>query len=321
MSELIASPLFDRIKNYLNKSDISKQIFIYAPYIQTKTFSKLIKDLPDKKRISVITTWHTNDLVFGSSELELYQYCKKNEISLYINNKIHLKVFSIGLESVIISTGNISYGGLDGGNEECGAILEEITSVSRLFFERIKKNATHINDEVYQRYVEGYQELMKKIPKPVVYEDMQILSQDNYFLKSALPMTRTVDELITGYKRINAGLKPSDNNELSACVYHDLANYEIELGLSEEQFLQKLKKQFFMHPFIKKIDEFIDPEAYWGRIRIWIRDHCTDVPLPRPWELTENVQTLYRWFVKLGEGKYTVDVPGVRSERIRKITP
>ena len=43
------------------------------------------------------------------------------------------------------------------------------------------------------------------------------------------------------------------------------------------------------------------------------------MPLPRRWELTENVQTLYDWFEKLGDGKYVVDIPGAHSQRIRKI--
>ena len=131
-------------------------------------------------------------------------------------------------------------------------------------------------------------------------------------------MTRNVDDLIKGYENINSELKPSDNDETTDCIYHDLSTYDIEPGLSQEEFLKKLKFQFFAHPFVKKIDEFINPEAYFGRVKEWVQKNCTTVPLPRRWELTENVQTLYDWFVKLGDGKYVVDAPN-HSQRIRKI--
>ena len=36
--------------------------------------------------------------------------------------------------------------------------------------------------------------------------------------------------------------------------------------------------------------------------------------------MTENVQALYDWFEKLGDGKYIIDVPREHSQRIRKIT-
>ena len=131
-------------------------------------------------------------------------------------------------------------------------------------------------------------------------------------------MTRNVDDLIKGYENINSELKPSENDETSNCIYHDLTNYHIESGLSQEEFLKKLKIQFFSHQFIKKIDELINPEAYFGRVKEWVQKNCTTVPLPRRWELTENVQTLYDWFVKLDDGKYVVDAPNY-SQRIQKI--
>ena len=318
MTELIKSPLFEEIRNYLKTADPEKQIFLYVPYIKTKTLSKLVKDLENK--ITIITTWHMNDLLspFASSELELYPFCKENNIALYINNKIHLKVYSVALESAIVATGNISQGGLEGVNEECAVLVNELSSTDRLFFEKIRNEATYVDDDVYQKHLERYEELVNEIPKQIEYEDPIIVPKKDHFLKSALPMTRNVDDLIKGYENINSELKPSENDETTDCIYHDLTTYDIEPGLSQEEFLKKLKIQFFTHPFIKKIDEFINPEAYFGRVKEWVQKNCTTVPLPRRWELTENVQTLYDWFVKLGDGRYVVDAPN-HSQRIRKI--
>ena len=123
MTELIKSPLFEEIRNYLKTADPEKQIFLYVPYIKTKTLSKLVDGI---KNVTIITTWHTRDLVLGSSEVELYQFCKEHNYTLYVKQNIHLKVYSIALDSAIVASGNISQGGLEGGNYECGVLVKEL---------------------------------------------------------------------------------------------------------------------------------------------------------------------------------------------------
>jgi len=315
---MLHSPLFEKIREYLKSAKKEEQICLYVPYIKTKILSKLVENLDNK--IIIITTWHPNDLLTGSSELQLYSFCKENKITLYINNKIHLKVYSVNLESAIIASGNISHNGLmPDGNYEVGTFLEKFSSEDRLYFEKIRNEATLVNDDIYQQLQEWYDKQTKEIPKEIKLEDIISIPKKDDFLISALPMTRDVDDLVEGYEKIVSGLEPSKDPETSACIYHDLANYNIEPGLPKEEFLKKLKIQFFAHPFIQKIDEFINPEAYFGSIKEWVQNNCTDVPVPSRRELTGNVQVLYDWFEKLGDGKYVKDRPNY-SERLTKIS-
>jgi len=315
---MLHSPLFEKIREYLIKAKEDDHIFLYVPYIKTKILEKLVEKLDSK--IIIVTTWSPNNLLIGSSELELYSFCKENKITLYIHNKIHLKVYSVNLESAIIASGNISHNGLmSDGNYEVGAFLEILSSEDRLYFEKIRNEATLVNDEIYQQLQEWYDKQSKKISKEIKLEDIISIPKKENFLISALPMTRDVDDLVEGYEKITLGLEPSKDSEMSACIYHDLANYNIESELSKEKFLKKLKIQFFAHPFIQKIDEFINPEAYFGKIKEWVQNNCTDVPVPSRRELTGNVQVLYDWFEKLGDGKYVIDVPGSHSQRITKV--
>ena len=316
---MIKSPLFTEIRNYLFNVKEKEQIILYIPFIKIKIFAKLVENISNQ--ITLITTWNTNDLVTGSSDLELYRWCKENGHFLYIHNKIHLKVYSVNLDSAIIASANISHNGLeDGGNYEIGVFVEKLTNQDRMYLEKIKKDAHFVDDDVYKQYLENYEKCKKDVPEKIKFKQPTIIPKKDYFLKSSLPMTRDVDNLIDGYLKINSGLEPSNNSEIVACIYHDLANYNMDIGLSEEEFIVKLKIKFFSHPFTKKIDEFINPEAYFGRIKEWVQENCTDVPLPKRWELTENVQALYDWFEKLGDGKYIIDIPGQHSQRIRKIS-
>ena len=315
---MIKSPLFNEIQNYLIRAKQEDQIFIYVPYIKTNILEKLLGGIGNK--ITVITTWHMNDLVRGSSELELYDFCKSQGIFLYISKNIHLKVYSVNLDTAIVASGNISKNGLmPNGNFEAGILSGKFSNQDRLYLEKIKNDAEFVTDEIFEKYLKRYNECVEVAHPENKFEDIVNVpkSEDN-FLISALPMTKNVDDLIKGYDKMNSRLKPSENQIITDCIYHDLSNYEIELGLSKEEFIKKLKIEFFAHPFTQKIDEFIDPEAYFGSIKEWIQDNCTNVPTPGRRELTENVQVLYEWFVKLGDGKYAIDRPN-HSQRLYKV--
>ena len=86
--------------------------------------------------------------------------------------------------------------------------------------------------------------------------------------------------------------------------------------------MKALTTAFFEQKFIKAFLENLQStnEIYFGKAKIWIQANCANVPLPRRWEITENIQILYRWFVELGNGKYAIDVPGAHSERLRIVS-
>ena len=308
--------MFGHIRRYLLNCPADEDVFLFVPYIKTRVFKDLISGI--QSRIIIVTTWEPEDIQFGSSDLDLYPFCKKHGISMYVSDKVHLKIYSIGLTSAILATGNVSHGGLLGGNHEAGTMLECLDIEDRLFLERIRNGARLADDFMY-RDVELWCSNNRSEPrKPITLND--ILSDPVAdFLTSALPMTRSVNDLVAGYARLSCGLEPSSDGETTACILHDLANYGIDAGLAEGEFERVLTSRFFNHPFIRRIDGFIDPEAYFGRIKEWIQHNCTDVPVPSKRELTGNVQVLLEWFVALGDGRYVVDIPGTRSQRIRKI--
>ena len=317
MSKLYHSPLFDHIKKYFEQSDPMETLFLFVPYVKTKVLEKLLEKIPNK--IVIVTTWEPKDILFGSSELALYPFCQKHGITLYVSNNMHLKIYSVELISGILATGNVSHRGmLPDGNYEA-AVKIDLTNEDRLFFSKIRNEARLVDDRMYDELSKWYEENKTEMPEQPCLSDIVSEPRTDDFSVASLPMTRSVDELISGYVKIFQGMEPSEDSEIVACIFHDLANYGISSGLSKDEFLSELSQKFFEHPFIQKIDEFISPEAYFGRIKEWIQNNCTDVPVPSRRELTGNVQVLLEWFEKLGDGKYVIDIPGTRSQRIRKI--
>lgn len=318
MANLYRSPLFEHIRKYLLDAPARETVFLFVPYIQAEVLARLLDDI--RNRTVIVTTWEPMDLLSGASDLAVYPYCRKRGISLYVNEMMHLKVYSAGLSSAIIATGNVSRRGLmPEGNYEAAVAVERLTNEDRLFFETIRANARLMDDAAYSEIV-AWLDLNAAftVKMPVLKDVLSAPDRDN-FLVSALPMTHSVDALAEGYARIRAGRDPASDQDVSACIFHDLANYAIPPDLSDGEFRRVLSARFFEHPFIQRMDEFIAPESYFGRIKEWIQDNCADVPVPSRRELTGNVQVLLEWFVALGNGRYAVDVPGRRSQRIRKI--
>ena len=128
-------------------------------------------------------------------------------------------------------------------------------------------------------------------------------------------LTYSVDTLYRIYEE-----KEFINDTELNCALHDLAIYQIPLGLPSNEFRQRLTDSFFSHPFIKSFLENLEltGEIYFGSAKDWIHKNCTDVPTPRKWEITENIQILYSWLEKLGDGKIQIDRPNY-SERLRII--
>ena len=315
---LYHSPLFDYIRDYFKNSHESDTVFLFVPYIKTNILANLLNKIQNK--IVVVTTWNPSDILSGSSEIELYPFCKEHKISLYVNEKLHLKFYSVGLCSAILATGNISHRGMMiDGNYEAAVMLDSLAVGDRLFFENILRDGRLVNDAMYAEIKEWIKHQTFDPVAPIRLKDITSDTTSDDFLISALPMTGSVDNLISGYKKITDGIMPSNDPEIASCIFHDLANYDMTSNLSENEFLQELSAKFFAHPFIQKIDGFIAPETYFGRIKEWVQENCTDVPVPSRRDLTGNIQVLLEWFVRLGNDKYVIDVPRRRSQRIRKI--
>ena len=317
MGALYHSPLFERIREYFAYSSQDDTLFLFVPYIKTDVLESLLEGIPN--RVVIVTTWEPRDIQSGSSELSLYLFCRKHGIALYVSQGLHLKVYSVGLASAILATGNVSRRGLlPDGNYEAATGLDDLTVGDRLYFETIRKKARLVDDVMYEELMEWSRNNPSQSSDHISLNDVISLPKRDDFSVSSLPMTRTVTKLVEGYLKIGKGEKPSKDLEESACIIHDLVNYSIKPGLDEGELIRNLKSAFFAHPFIQQIDEFIFPEAYFGRIKEWIQNNCTDVPVPSRRELTGNVQVLLDWFVSLGDGRYVVDVPGRHSQRIYK---
>jgi len=294
--------------------DCSEDLYIYVPYIKLNALKALLDNVQSCRAIFV--RWETKDLITGASDLEIYPYCKEKGITLFRNKRLHLKAYVEGYKKILIGSPNISSRGLnfpesDFYNYELATVVDELTIEDKLYFSIIEQDSMLITDSIFNQLCDQLPEKRKEYPNENDFE-IQIEAPDKEFLISSLPLTYSVETLFRIYQD-----KSYINYVELNCATHDLALYKIPFDLPFEVFKNRIKTSFFVHPFIKAFLENVDSkgEIYFGEAKAWIHVNCSNVPIPRKWEITENIQILYRWIVKLGEGKYQVDRPN-HSERL-----
>ncbi len=319
--------LKDELISYLSgKSNIT----IFSPYIKAVTLNKLLKS-NGLKCEQIIVRWEPRDIAMGSSDLEIYDLCKKNNITLFMNNRIHLKLYTNNFKDAFLGSANISERAISENkgthNYEVCSYTDIIDNEDRLYLYKIINESTLITDELYESIKEQSKNIdLKK-------EDNSFSIPDNSkatsnYLISKLPM---VDDPNLFWELYSSN-KYFESNEQENCFCHDMVTYNLDsYKMNKEYFFETLSQNFlklpFMVAFLKEIDNAtrttrngeVREGLQFGSVRIWFANNTTTVPSPRPFELTNNIQILYAWIEHLSNGKYSVSIPGRHSQVIQRI--
>jgi hypothetical protein len=297
--------LHERLSGFIAESD---ELSIFVPYIKLEPLKALIEKHNSIR--SVFVRWEPKDIVTGASDLEIYPYLKERNISLFRNPRIHLKAFVDGNRKCYLGSANISRRALDypkseSYNYELATVVNHLSVSDLLYFDKIKAESLLITDHIYSQILDQVKTIADPFSDNVDFK-IELEPTEKDFLISALPMTYSFELFETTYFS-----QVTKSDEELNCFLHDLTLYRIPLGLDKDELYFRLRNSFFNHPFISCfIRELKDNrEMRFGAVRIWIQQNCSDAPTPRRWEITENIQILYRWIITLGEGKYRIYQP------------
>ena len=307
-----------------------RNITIFCPYIKATTLKTLL-DSPYMNCDQIIVRWAPNDLAMGSSDLEIYDICKERNITLYINNRIHLKLYTNNFDDALLGSANISERAISENennfNYEICTYVKSISRNDRIYLYRIINESILVTDEIYKAIEGQIPDITPDLEnKSFKLEEFSNNSTD--FLITKLPMIDNPElfwELYSGEIEI-------ESQEQENCYCHDLSLYKINpLERDKKDFFDNLTNNFFELPFIISFLEEVDNSSrttkhgekrnglQFGAVRKWFSNNTTSVPSPRPFELTHNVKILYAWIESLSNGRYIVNIPGAHSQVIKKV--
>ena len=274
--------------------DQNDSITLFSPYIKLEELKLINQSIKIKQ---IVVRWEIRDLCLGVSDLELYQYCLENDITLYRNTRIHLKAFWNNAQAVLFGSANVTGKGIgEKGkyNYELNGSIDDIDYGDIAYFNELIINSEYVTSSLYEKI----KRVVDNNELPIIdYPEIETKrNKADFFLLSNLPMTETVEELYKGYCAPD-DLDVDDINYVS----HDIALYNIPKKLDESSFYNYTQEAFNSHPFITKLKEHIKNSPrkslnYGGVVR-WIQENTTTVPTPRSWEIKQDiiVNILYSW--------------------------
>ncbi|MBQ3685659.1 MAG: phospholipase D family protein [Candidatus Methanomethylophilaceae archaeon] len=310
ITNIDGAPLFIQIKKYLNES--SGPLYIICPFVTNQTIVELLSESFGKK-ITIITSWRPDHLLSGVSSIELYNICKENHWTLFVNSRIHCKIYSNSFNTCVVTSANCTYNALvrDKGNIENCVLLSELNVGNRVELNKIVAESTLVTEIIYQKY----KKWLNSIEDSNFNAPCIDIEDSSHFHTFQLPAT---DNPSIMWQYI---LNPEQFKDKAGEIEHDIAIYSTSATAitDYESFMADVKKVFQNHPFIKLLDDNITSGGIrFGAFKCLIQDNCSDVPVPFRKDLTIMAHNLYEWFVILFPEKYYWDVPGSHSQVLHR---
>ena len=287
----------------------NESITLLSAYIKLEQ----LKILNRQKKVNrIIVRWEIEDLVKGVSDFEnLYVYCKNENIALFRNTRIHLKVIWNNENSVVFGSSNITGRGIgekgDNYNYELAGIAYPISFDDISYLNFIVQESEIVNDRLFFEI----KTIVENIEIPAV-ENPELPTKkkkEDEFLISQLPMTSSPNLLFEILRNSN---NFSLEDQLKAS--HDKALYNINVEDGYETSLKNLKTTFNSKPLIQKLKFDIknNPRKSmgYGQVVRWIQETTTSVPTPMSWVIKKEqiVNNLYLWICDFDE-MFTWNIP------------
>lgn len=299
------------------------EITLFTAYIKHSALERI----NTSKRINqIVVRWETRDVCgpYPASDLEeIWKYCQTNNIKLYRNTRLHMKVLWNNSHEAIVGSANITRSGLglrNGANWEFASRVE-LGRDDLLYLNTVLLGTETmlVTEKLYQDLVKAKEQYAQE-HVPEVPEVQPPKTTEGKFLTNQLPMFKDISGMYSALQNLSQ-LNETDRTFL----LHDAALYGVNGSMTESAFYDTLKSNFLNHPFIVAFLEEVRntepnrrtpdrPSMQFGQVRKWFVDNTTEVPAPRRWELTSYVEVLYDWIQFLSQGAYSWEVPGKRSQ-------
>ncbi len=314
-SNLLGTEAF---RNLLGESlkKAKKEVIIFTAYIKIIGIEWLEQQLKNKNvNCTVVSSWKKGDLAQGSSDLECYEICKKNEWKFKILNDLHAKMMLIDGKELFIGSPNLTGKGMylvPVSNKEMG-IKVKATDTDKIIIQNLLDEAILTDDEIYKSLID-WKKNLPEIKKTIYPEFPQLVK----------------DKLKENYKKLWVHNFPwSDIKELlndpgknNQDIIHDLELFGV-ISKDKEEIEKEIKGNFLnskiFNWLISKLENSENQEIYFGSLSSIIHNSLLDDPKPYRQDVKKLQANLYSYIKHFKPKNITIDVPKKRSERLKLI--
>lgn len=232
-------------------------VLIAAPFIKCSSLAGLLDGIPNEIQVDIITQWRLRDIVFGVSDLAVFELAQEKNARLYLRDKLHAKLF-VADNMCLVGSANVTHAALGWVNS---ANLELLIPVSRSdnhiqqFEQELKSNLVKVTPELK----ETFSTLVEKILK---LPDMNLVGEIDIATDHSLPMDwytliRNPEELFLVY---------SDSGEFDTSygigqeMFNELKNFSIPLGLDKEGFNAWIASAIVQTPLVIRVLRLLEEQ-------------------------------------------------------------
>ncbi|EQC47289.1 phospholipase D-like domain-containing protein [Bacteriovorax sp. Seq25_V] len=301
----LAANLFSDILQKVKKS--KTDVTIFSPYVKISVLKELLGFQSSRLKRSIVINLSVQNIVNGSIDLEVLEYCINNNIKVYVNNDLHMKAYIYDMESAHIGSANCTNSGL-GTNETPNLELLIYTNELPLHFLYYCNHIIHksrlLSLDDLKRIYQIINDL--EIPNTKIQEVELILKKDEplKILASELPHTSNVDSIFFY-------IKNGEIHEDESYILHDIYMFDLQnLNASSlNEFKKKLEFRLFEHPFLKMIFDSFNESINFGMIRRLLEKKCEDDPRPSRIDVNVLINNLINWIESFDSENYEVIQP------------
>jgi hypothetical protein len=284
-------------------------ILFCSAYIRSGAIEPLLSRLPLGVTGKVLVRWQFEDLIRGSSDLNLYELCKSHGLQLYMRQSFHGKVYVMPKVGIGVGSANATLSGfgmrLRANDEVCN--LMPVSSPSLELIEGLFAGATLIDDALFALLEKAC--VAANTAGPVGDWPDEVV---NYMASEPAPQRLLVDECFwsDGTWAVMAQL-PTNEQEC-----HD----QFLLGIKPGASLAEVRRAVDRSPPIRwlraQLGSVEPAELYFGNLSQRLHSALLDDPGPRRSEVKALLEQLLSWVKVTEMPQIMIDRPQ-HSQRVR----
>lgn len=249
--------------------------------------------------VLVIVRWQKNDILYGASDLSVYELCKRKGWRLGIDLNLHGKLFLLDNEKIYLGSANLTQKGLHLGligNNEFGTCLDASSADLSKIQSYIAAEVTWLDDTLF-----------KMISLDLVKVDSREMGFDlGWSSEVRRQLTKPVEHLWVQDLLFNppeAVLRMNLNN---LSLQHDFELLGLNVDSIDNTIIARAFVKTKMHAWI--CGSLSEGGMYYGEITKRLHDAVLDDPKPYRVEIKNLVSVLFAWAEFL-DSKFKVSRP------------
>ncbi len=171
--QLVKSPWRELF--YDLSASCKKSIKITSPYVKDNVVSHLMVSKKDAVKVSLLTSFKLMNYYSGASDLNALEHVLKNSGSVGNVQKLHSKIYIFDDEKAVITSGNLTNGGLSN-NYEYGVYFDESDIVAKIQHDFVLLSEDENTGKISMSEINQAKNILSNVPKskPITLPDIEI---------------------------------------------------------------------------------------------------------------------------------------------------